>query len=1016
MRSAIRAIGIILSFSGSLAFGQANPTITAIVDPYTGSTNLAPGGLALIQGTSLGIAPRVTVGGEVAYTVIPPVYSGGAKITIQIPVDLPPGPTTVVVSPMNLTVSFPITLTQYAPVLVSSASGTLLSPAHQSGVPVTAGAPATQGESIVISAIGLGPTSPAVGTGVAAPSGAATTTTPTLTFAGKTVSGVTAVLQQGSIGIYQVTFTVPASTAPGNYPVSLSIGGASSNTFQLAVSAAAAAAQIAAILDPVLGSTSLSPGGLATLYGLNLGSNPVVTIGGKAAAVLATPQSGQLTIQIPVDAATGRVNVTVGNSAPYSITLSQYSPVLYNSTAVTNFSPTHVNTGAPVTAANPALPNEQIAVFGTGFGPTNPVVPTGTPAPAKVSPAQPVNVLLNNVPVSGPTVTLVQDQVGVFEIVFTVPASPATGNFVTFSVQVGPAGNQVRSYPVLLVIALNSAAPTISGLSNIYSYIVPGMPNYGIAQGSIFAIFGTNLSGGPTNGLLQPPLGTQANGASATITVNGTSTNAILYYASPSQLVAILPSATPGGDGAITVSNGLSRGAPFAIHVVQSGFGILTLNGAGSGPAAAFDVDYNYLGFTNALNPGDTFILWGTGVGPVSGNEAVTQTPVDLGNEVPMSLEVGGMPAQLVYHGRSTFPGLDEVIGVVPQGVSPGCWVSVVAQTGNVMSNFATLPVAASGRTCSDPVMGLTTSAVQTLSSKSSLNLGFLQLAKDGGVQPNNGTTSLIINDVARAQFLNVKSSDFASFTLGPSIGSCMVSRTYASNEPWGGLPSTGLDAGSTIDITGPLGSATLPYQSAVDYLVNLGLYLVPPDTIPWQGGGGVYGAQIGGPTMTAILPSFIASDGGGTFTFANGTGGSAVGAFTAQVPFLGPPLFSWPQLSSIMLSNLSLSGGITINWSGADPNSSYIQITGRDSTANNSGSVQFVCAVPADAEAFNIPASVLLSLPVSPSSLAGGDPAFTPRLQVSQVGYGQIFSAPGIDLGFAQSLATATTAVFFQK
>jgi uncharacterized protein (TIGR03437 family) len=1015
MGSAIRAICIVFLCGGALAFGQATPTITAIVDPYTGSTNLAPGGLALIQGTLLGSAPGVKIGGENAYTVIPPALSGGSKLMVQIPVDLPAGPTTVVVTPFLGSASFPITLAPYAPVLVSAASGTLRSPTHQSGVPVTASAPATPSESIMISAIGLGPTSPAVGTGVAAPSGAATTTTPTLTFAGNTVSGVTGALQQGSIGIYQVAFTVPAATAPGNYPVSLSIGGVNSNSFQIPVAAASASPQIAAVLDPVQGSSSLSPGELATVYALNLGSNPTVTIGGKTAAVIAMPQSGELTIQIPVDVATGSTNVTVGNSTPFSITLAPYSPVLYSTTTGASISPVHVNTGAPVTAANPALPNEQIAVFATGLGATNPVVPTGTPAPANVSPVQPISVLFNNVAAPVPTVTLAQGQVGVFQVVFTIPASPATGNFVTFAVQAGSTGNQVRSNPIFVPTALTSAAPAISGLSNIYSYIVPGMPNYGIAQGSIFAIFGTNLSQGATNGLLQPPLGKSAASASATITVNGTTTNAILYYAAPGQIVAILPSTTPVGDGTITVSNGLNTSAPFAIHVVESAFGILTLNGAGNGPAAAFDVHYNYLGFTSALNPGDTFILWGTGVGPVSGNETITQTPVDLGDNVPMSLEVGGMPAQLVYHGRSTFPGLDEVIGIVPQNVSPGCWVSVVARTGNIMSNFATLPVAASGRTCSDPILGFTTSAAQTLASKSSLNLGFLQLAKDGGEQPNGGGLTLVVNDLARAQFLNVKSSDLASFTLGPSIGSCLVSRTYAGNAPWGMLNSAALDAGSGINITGPVGTQTVSYQNVASYIGSNGLYMQPPDTLPWQGGAGTYAGFIGGPTPSANLPSFIPDSGGGTFTFDNGTGGSGVGAFTTQIPFLSP-LFAWPQLQSFALANLSLSRGISFNWSNADPRTSYIQITGRDSTANNSGSVvQFVCAVPADAGTFSIPSSVLLSLPVSPSSLAGGDPAFTPRLQFSQVGYGQTFSAPGLDLGIAQSLASVTTGVFYQ-
>jgi hypothetical protein len=39
-----------------------------------------------------------------------------------------------------------------------------------------------------------------------------------------------------------------------------------------------------------------------------------------------------------------------------------------------------------------------------------------------------------------------------------------------------------------------TTGPVITGVLNNYSYIVPGLPNYGIAPGTIFVIFGTGLS------------------------------------------------------------------------------------------------------------------------------------------------------------------------------------------------------------------------------------------------------------------------------------------------------------------------------------------------------------------------------------------------------------------------------------------------------------------------------------------------------------------------------------------
>lgn len=44
----------------------------------------------------------------------------------------------------------------------------------------------------------------------------------------------------------------------------------------------------------------------------------------------------------------------------------------------------------------------------------------------------------------------------------------------------------------LFAAAASAQAPVIGGLANNYSYISAGLPNYGIAQGSIFDIFGTS--------------------------------------------------------------------------------------------------------------------------------------------------------------------------------------------------------------------------------------------------------------------------------------------------------------------------------------------------------------------------------------------------------------------------------------------------------------------------------------------------------------------------------------------
>src|SRR5579863_8261957 len=240
----------------------------------------------------------------------------------------------------------------------------------------------------------------------------------------------------------------------------------------------------------------------------------------------------------------------------------------------------------------------------------------------------------------------------------------------------------------LAVAAPVLAQPVITQLQNNYSYTLPGLPNYGLAEGSIFIMKGTGLANRSTQLQMSYPLPTNLLGTSLSVTVNGVTTTPILYYVLPTQLAAILPSATPVGTGTITVSNNGQTSAPAPIQVVQSNFGILTYYGTGSGFASAFDAAFPatspYLGLTASANPGDVLTLWGSGVGPDPGNpdETVPQTPNNLQNSVPIEVEIGGIQATILYAGRSIYPGLDQINVTVPPGVSPGCHVSLVVRSG----------------------------------------------------------------------------------------------------------------------------------------------------------------------------------------------------------------------------------------------------------------------------------------------------------------------------------------------
>lgn len=521
-------------------------------------------------------------------------------------------------------------------------------------------------------------------------------------------------------------------------------------------------------------------------------------------------------------------------------------------------------------------------------------------------------------------------------------------------------------------------APTVTGLLNNYSYTLPGLPNYGIAQGSIFEIWGTNLSS-QTTPLLNPPLQSKLNGVSISVTVNGTTTNPLFYFQSPTQMDAILPSATPVGTGTITVTTSAGTSAAFPIQVVASAFGLLTAN-SGSGPAVGFDADngYAFLGPSAAANPKDILELWGTGLGPVP-NDAT-----DVAVSVPVAVYIGGVSATVDYAGRSGYAGLDQINVEVPSGVS-GCYVSVAVVTGSYVSNFGTLPVAASGRTCSDTVTPFYASILNGIAQKGSYSVGFVEVSKSttpgetiGGVTVGGGT-----KDTGSASFFKYTSINPAAYAAAyafSSIGSCNLWSFTGSQTAPSPFKYTSLNAGPDVNINGPDGAIAMPLQTVEGF----NLYTTPSSD-------------------TSFIPAA-----GGAFKFDNGSGGPDVGAFTAQLQ-MAPPL-TWTNMNSI--STVTRSAGVTVNWTGGDP-STYVTITGLSLGGSTSNLVAglFTCQAATSAGTFTVSPAVLLSLP--PSTTIEG--ISLSSLSVSNITTPVSFTATGLDAGWVDAIVENTITATYQ-
>ena len=539
---------------------------------------------------------------------------------------------------------------------------------------------------------------------------------------------------------------------------------------------------------------------------------------------------------------------------------------------------------------------------------------------------------------------------------------------------------------LLLAVFAVSAQPRITGIQNNYSYLIPGSPNYAIAQGSIFILYGSGI--GPAALLQQgfsPALNRNLGGVSIKITVSGTTTEAVPYYVSAGQIAAILPSATPVGTGTMTVTYSGQTSATFPLTVVQSAFGILTLGGNGLGNAAVYDLNYNYITPTNAANPGQIVYFWGTGQGPDPNDETrPIAAPQNLAS-LPFEFYIGNKQAKVIYHGRSTFPGLDQIAVEIPEGVS-GCYASAYAKTGNLMSNFVSIPVAAEGRTCTDWYS--TAADVDRLlgSGKTEVNLGWFYLVKFLSYTPSVGgqPARMVTQDSATAQFLRYTPFDSSNWGSvgGFANPGCVVS-TLRTQSPFASPIVKRLDAGPAVTLTLPDGSTrTLAKQQTSNF-------------------------SFSATDATPVPPLFIPAA-GGTFKF-QAPGGTDVGPAEATINASNPMI--WNEHTTI--ANVSRTQPLTVTWRGGTPGG-FVVIQGA-SYSGASGEILtvFGCTEKVEAGRYTVPrdvlASMVPSLAIPPLNFPTGS------LLVQHFTLPARFTATGLDQGSIIWETYSGTSVNFQ-
>lgn len=229
----------------------------------------------------------------------------------------------------------------------------------------------------------------------------------------------------------------------------------------------------------------------------------------------------------------------------------------------------------------------------------------------------------------------------------------------------------------------NSKAPAFSAAGVVNAADV----KEALSPGALFTVFGAELA---ALSLPAPDFPLPWTMDATSITVNGRA--APILYLSPAQVNAQVPWESETGTATVAITrNGETTSQ--TVTVSAAGPGLFTIDGR---RAAAFNEDMTYNTPATPLPAGQTILLFGTGLGPVSPGGVTGESA----SGTSLSWTTGGVQANIAGHTvRPAFSGLAplwaglyQVNVVVPPATPPG-QAPVSLSVDGVTSNEATIEV-----------------------------------------------------------------------------------------------------------------------------------------------------------------------------------------------------------------------------------------------------------------------------------------------------------------------------------
>ncbi len=192
-----------------------------------------------------------------------------------------------------------------------------------------------------------------------------------------------------------------------------------------------------------------------------------------------------------------------------------------------------------------------------------------------------------------------------------------------------------------------------------------------LAPNEIISLFGTGLAN-VTLAATSLPL--PGNLGAVQVTVNGRT--APLFFVSPGQINALVPSVTVEKYAKIQVINGASSNV-VTVYTNNTAPGAFTLTASGVGPVAALHANFTLVNSANPAKPGETILLFVAGLGTVTpavpDGFAAPSTPLSTVTDPNLQVFFGSVQGAITFAGLAPgFAGLYQINVTIPAGTPAG--------------------------------------------------------------------------------------------------------------------------------------------------------------------------------------------------------------------------------------------------------------------------------------------------------------------------------------------------------